>query len=179
VIRATSSVRQPGAPETVINAIACYRTNVSDAVLVRPARPEDGASILMLVDALAAFEKLTPPTGAARERLIEDIFGPKPRIGAWLAELEGQPVAYALVYDSYSSFLARPKLYLEDIFVLPEFRGRKVGYALFAEMMEEARRRGCAKLEWTVLDWNQHAIEFYERLGAKRKQQWFLYQLEI
>jgi GNAT superfamily N-acetyltransferase len=178
-MRATSSVRQPGAPETVINAIACYGTNVNDCILVRAARPEDGAAILMLVDALAAFEKLTPPDGGARERLIEDIFGPRPRLGAWLAEVDGQPVAYALAYESYSSFLGRPKLYLEDIFVLPEFRGRKVGYALFQEMVAEARRLGCARLEWLVLDWNQHAIEFYERLGAKRKSGWFMYQMEV
>ncbi len=178
-MRATSSVRQPGAPETVINAIACYRTNVNDHVLVRAARPEDGAAILMLVDALAAFEKLEPPAGAARDRLMEDIFGQRPRLSAWLAELEGQPAAYALAYESYSSFLGLPKLYLEDIFVLPEFRGRKVGYALFQQMVVEAKRLGCARLEWLVLDWNQHAIEFYERLGAKRKSGWLMYQIEV
>ena len=145
--------------------------------VIRPAQVNDRDRILQLVRGLADYEKLPPPDGAAQERLIRDMFSSPPRIQAYLAEVEGRPAGYAFVFETYSSFLALPTLYLEDLFVLPEFRNRKVGYALFTHMVAEAHRRGCGRMEWTVLDWNVLAIDFYKRLGAQHMKEWHLYRL--
>lgn len=144
---------------------------------VRKATPADAESILTLVDALADYEKLARPDANAKRRLITDMFSERPRINAFLGEYEQQPVGYAFVFETYSSFLALPTLYLEDLFVLPEYRSKKIGYALFTAMVEEAHRRGCGRMEWTVLDWNQLAIDFYKRLGATHMSDWQLYRL--
>jgi len=144
---------------------------------VRKARPEDAPTLLSLVDALAAYEKLPAPDDTAKSRLINDMFGERPRIEAYIGEWGGRGVGYAFVFETYSSFLALPSLYLEDLFVLPEFRSRKVGYALFLAMVAEASRRGCGRMEWAVLDWNQLAIDFYNRTGARHMKEWHLYRI--
>ena len=131
------------------------------------------------MDALADYEKLERPTVEARARIVADLFGPKPRLECWLAFLDGYPVGYAFALETYSSFLALPSLYLEDLFVLPEYRSRKAGLALFNEVLGEARRRGCGRMEWTVLDWNQLAIDFYQRLGATYMKEWHLYRIAL
>jgi len=105
------------------------------------------------------------------------MFGIHPRIEAFLGECDGTPAGYAFVFETYSSFLALPTLYLEDIFVLPEFRNRKLGFALFRHLVSEAMDRGCGRMEWTVLDWNSHAIDFYKRLDAKHMHQWQLFRM--
>jgi len=151
---------------------------VDTETYIRKATEEDAPTIVSLIIALAEFEKLPPPDKAARERLIEDAFGPRPRFEIFLAEVEGQVVGYAFVFETYSTFLALPTLYLEDLFVLNEFRGRRVGYALFRHCAQEALRRGCGRFEWAVLDWNQHAIDFYERLGARHLHDWRIYRLD-
>ncbi len=145
--------------------------------LVRKAIAADAETVLTLVDALADYEKLNRPDADAKKRLIHDMFTGGPRIDAFLAEYEGKPVGYAFVFETYSSFLALPTLYLEDLFVLPEYRSKKVGYALFTAMVEEAHRRGCGRMEWSVLDWNRLAIAFYKRLGAAHMKDWHLYRL--
>jgi len=147
------------------------------SVLVRRAVPADGPAVLSLVDALAAYEKLSPPDADAKTRLLADMFSPRPRIECHLGECDGRAVGYAFVFETYSSFLALPTLYLEDLFVLPDYRERKVGYALFRAMVAEAHRRGCGRMEWTVLDWNSLAIRFYDRLGARHMKEWYLYRL--
>lgn len=147
-------------------------------VSVRPATPGDGPTILRLIQALASFEKLPPPDSAAQERLLADAFGQKPRFEIFLAEVEGQVAGYAFVFETYSTFLALPTLYLEDLFVLEEYRGIKVGYALFLYCAEQALSRGCGRLDWVVLDWNHHAIAFYERLGATHLDDWLPYRLD-
>ena len=93
--------------------------------------------------------------------------------------MDGYPVGYAIILETYSSFLALPTLYLEDLFVLPEYRGRKAGLALFEEVRAEAQRRGCGRIEWTVLDWNQLAIDFYTRLGGEHLKEWQLYRITL
>lgn len=148
-----------------------------ETVLVRPATAADADVFLELVDALADYERLARPSAAARERLLRDGFGPQPRFQPYLAVLEGRPVGYAITLETYSSFLALPTLYLEDLFVLPEVRTRGVGRAMFRFLASEAVRRGCGRMEWVVLDWNQLAIKFYERLGARRMTEWFTYRL--
>ncbi len=148
-----------------------------EGVGVRKAASADTGALLELVDGLAAYEKLTPPDAAARQRLINDLFGPHPRIEAFLGEYQRRPVAYAMVFETYSSFLALPTLYLEDIFVLPPFRSKGIGSAMFRELIAEAYRRGCGRMEWSVLDWNELAIGFYDRLGARHMKEWYLYRL--
>jgi GNAT superfamily N-acetyltransferase len=148
------------------------------AIEVRPATPADAATWLSLVDALADYEKLARPTAEARERLRRDAFGPEPRrIQVYVAEVGGEAVAYAITCETYSSFLALPTLYLEDLFVLPHARRGGVGEAIFRYLAAEALRRGCGRMEWVVLDWNQLAIDFYDRLGARRMSEWYTYRL--
>lgn len=147
------------------------------SIAIRKATRDDAKVILSLVNALADYEKLTPPNAAAKERLINDMSSERPRFDAYIADVDGKAAGYAFVFETYSSFLALPTLYLEDLFVLPEYRKKKVGYALFSAMVKEAHRRGCGRMEWTVLDWNQIAIDFYQRLGASHMKEWQLYRL--
>lgn len=148
-----------------------------DAVTLRAATRADAEVFLSLVDALADYERLARPTPEARQRLMRDGFGSRPRFQPYLAEVAGRAVGYAMTLETYSSFLALPTLYLEDLFVLPEARGRGVGRAMFRFLAAEATRRGCGRMEWVVLDWNRLAIDFYERLGARRMTEWFTYRL--
>ena len=147
---------------------------------LRRAERANAPALLRLICALAEFEKLAPPDAEAQQRLIEDTFGEKPRIESWLAFADGEiePVGYAIILETYSSFLARPTLYLEDVFVLPEFRGRGIGSAFLRHCVALAHERGCGRMEWTCLDWNTRAQSVYEqKLGAQRMSEWFLYRL--
>ena len=141
--------------------------NFPTGVSVRRATAGDVAVFLNLVVALADYEKLEPPDEAARARLIRDMSEERPRFEVYIAEFEGNPVGYAITLESYSSFLALPTLYVEDLFVLPEYRRKKVGYAIFVTLAKEALRRGCGRMEWTALDWNTLATDFYKRTGGK------------
>ena len=127
--------------------------------------------------ALAEYEKLDPPSPAGRRRLVEDVFRKK-KIRLFVAVDGKKLVGYALYFYTYSSFVAKPSLYLEDLFVLEEYRKRGVGFALFRRCVEEAISRGCGRMEWAVLTWNDKAIGFYERLGAKRLSDWCVYRLD-
>jgi GNAT superfamily N-acetyltransferase len=138
----------------------------SGSVAVRPLTSPDLPAFLGLVDALAQYEALEPPDAAARERLGRDAVADPPLFRTLLAELEGAIVGYAISFDTYSTFLALPTLYLEDLFVLPDARGRGVGTALFQACALGAHRRGCGRMEWQVLAWNDLAIGFYEHLKA-------------
>ena len=146
---------------------------------IRRALRADADALLVLITALAEFEHLPPPDEDARARLVEHGFGPHPKFEAWLAEWEGAPgpVGYAFVFETYSTFLARPTLYLEDLFVLPEYRKRGIGQALLHFCIQTAHERGCGRMEWTCLDWNTGAQILYEGLGAKRMSEWYLYRL--
>jgi GNAT superfamily N-acetyltransferase len=146
---------------------------------IRRATRKDAADLIKLIVALAEFEKLTPPDAEAQDRLMEHGFGEQPRFESWLvfSSSSKDPVGYALIFETYSSFLARPTLYLEDIFVLPEYRGRGIGSALLRHCIRLAHERGCGRVEWTCLDWNTRAQCTYERLGAQRLSEWYLYRL--
>ena len=161
------------------DTVAGVPRKAGEAVVIRKARPGDADEILRLVDALANYEQLPPPDEEAKQRLIRDLFLEKPRVEAWLAWVGEEAVGYSFVFETYSTFRGLPILYLEDLFVMPEYRGRKVGYALFSRMLEEAKERGCARMEWSVLDWNQLAIDFYQRLGATHKREWHLYRIDL
>jgi GNAT superfamily N-acetyltransferase len=146
-------------------------------VNVRPARPSDAERVLELVDALADYEKLPRPDTDARARLRRDGFGPAPRFSLLVGERDRAIAGYALFFETYSSFLARPTLYLEDLFVHPDQRKCGLGLALFRAVAGEAVERQCGRMEWSVLTWNQLAIDFYERLGAARMEEWRTFRL--
>jgi GNAT superfamily N-acetyltransferase len=152
--------------------------NTKTQVTVRPAERKDSEAFLSLLNGLAEYESLDPPDAEGRKRLIEDAFGERPRFSVFLAEIDGKPAGYALVFETYSSFLARPKLYLEDLFVDPAFRGYGVGQALIKTCAAEAIKRGCVRMQWTVLDWNTNAMKFYQNLGAEHLKDWLTYNLD-
>lgn len=150
---------------------------MSDRITIRHATPDDADTFLALVDQLADYEKLERPSPAARGRLVADAFGTRQRISVFLGELDGTAVSYAIVLETYSSFLALPTLYLEDLFVVPDARRHGIGGAFSRFLAGEAVRRGCGRMEWVVLDWNELAIGFYEKLGARRMTEWYTYRL--
>ena len=150
------------------------------APAIRPACAADAPALLRLITALAEFEKLPPPDAEAQERLMADAFSDRPRFEPWLAFVPGseEPVGYAIFLETYSSFLARPTLYIEDVFVLPEFRRQGLGRALLRKAVELAQQRHCGRVEWTALDWNVHAQRVYEEsMGARRMSEWYLYRM--
>lgn len=142
--------------------------------MIRTATPADLAAIRRLIHALAEYEKLTDQFVVSEAQLREHLFGPRPYAEVLLAEEGGEVVGYALFFHTYSTFLGRPSLYLEDLFVLPERRGQGHGKALLARLARTAVERGCGRFEWMVLDWNTPAIQFYESLGAAMQPEWKL-----
>lgn len=130
-----------------------------------------------LIRQLAKFEKLEDEVVMTEELLKAGLFGPRPYAETVIAEEDAQPIGFALFFHTFSTFLARPGLYLEDLFVLAEHRGRGVGRALLVHLAHLAVERGCGRLEWAVLNWNQEAIRFYERLGAMPNSEWTVYRL--
>jgi GNAT superfamily N-acetyltransferase len=144
---------------------------------ITPVTPNNFEAFFSLIVALADYEKLSPPDEAAKERLRHDAFSEKPRYFASLILYKEKPAGYIIYFETYSSFLAKPTLYLEDLFVLPEFRKMKLGVTAFQYLIGEAQRKNCGRIEWQVLDWNQLAIDFYEKLGAKRMNDWYSYRL--
>ena len=139
---------------------------------VRAARPEDVPQILMFIHALADYEKLAHEVVATEAQLRESLFGSKPEVEALIGLLDQKPVGFALFFHNYSTFLSRKGIYLEDLFVLPERRGRGVGKALLAELARIAVSRNCGRMEWSVLDWNEPAIQFYQSLGTVQMSDW-------
>ena len=146
-------------------------------VNIRPAQPTDVPVVAELIWQLARFEKLEDEVVLTEDLLRVGLFGPRPYAEAALAEEGGEPIGFALFFHTFSTFLARPGLYLEDLFVLPEHRGRGVGRSLLSHLARLALERGCGRLEWAVLNWNKDAIRFYERLGAKPNSEWTVYRV--
>ena len=144
--------------------------------VIRKATKKDSKSLLELLIGLAKFEHLDPPNAEARRRIISDVFEKK-RAKIFLAFVGRKPVGYAFYFYTYSTFLARPTLYLEDIFVLETFRRRRIGLALFMKCINEAARNDCGRFEFSVLSWNRNAIRFYEKLGARRLKEWHYYRI--
>ena len=162
--------------------------------LLRPATPADVPLILDFIRALADYEHLSSEVEATEEKLRATLFGEKPAgecvlafapaavrpdesAAAPPAEAAPLPAGFAIFFTNYSTFLAKPGLYLEDLFVKPEFRGRGIGKALLLHLAKLANARGCGRMEWAVLDWNQPAIDFYESLGARRLREWQICRL--
>ncbi len=151
--------------------------SVHAPIKLRPAAPADASLIAALIRELAEYEKLLHECHATAENIRESLFGHHPQAECVMAELHGTAVGFALFFHNYSTFLARPGLYLEDLFVRPAARGQGVGKALLAHLAQLARQRGCGRFEWSVLDWNASAIAFYESLGAKPQNEWTIYRL--
>jgi len=145
-------------------------------VRIRRYSARDADALTALIRALAEYEKLPPPTPAAARRLLRDIGR---RIHVLIAERDGEPVGYAIYLFTYSSFRARPTLYLEDLFVLPQHRRGGIGHLFFDALRAAARRAGCARMEWVVLDWNEPAHRFYRKLGARPLAGWVTYRMGL
>ena len=139
---------------------------------LRPAERRDVAAIVGLIRGLAEFEKLTHLLEVTPERLEPHLFGPKPVVESWVAEVDAKVVAFALFFTNFSTFLAKPGLYLEDLYVDPAFRGHGIGEALLTRLATLAAERNYGRFEWSVLDWNVDAIRFYERMGATVMPDW-------
>jgi GNAT superfamily N-acetyltransferase len=140
--------------------------------VIRAAQVADVPIIFELIQALAAYEKLSDAVTGNVTNLEEHLFGDRPCVEAILAEVEGQPVGFALFFTNYSTFLTKPGLYLEDLFVLPTYRGQGIGKALLSHLAGLVLERGGGRLEWSVLDWNEPAIGFYQRMGATILPDW-------
>jgi GNAT superfamily N-acetyltransferase len=138
----------------------------------RPATQADVPHILAFIRALAEYEKLSHAMVATEADLHQHLFGPRPAAEALIGSIDDQSVGYALFFTTFSTFLAKPGIWLEDLFVMPEHRGRGVGKALLRATANIAIERGCGRLEWSVLDWNQPAIDFYHRAGATMMDDW-------
>jgi GNAT superfamily N-acetyltransferase len=146
---------------------------------IRSATPADAPVILAFIRDLATYEKLLHEVEASEEKLVATLFPAEGRpVAECILAYDGPtPAGFAIFFSTYSTFLAKPGLYLEDLFVKPEFRGRGAGKALLLHVARLANARGCGRMEWTVLDWNQPAIEFYDSLGARRMREWQICRL--
>jgi GNAT superfamily N-acetyltransferase len=145
---------------------------------VRRTTAADVAVLLRMIRALAEYENLAHEVVATEAALRESLFGAKPVAEAVLGYVGAEPVGFAVFFPTFSTFLAAPSLYLEDIFVEPGWRGRGLGKRLFAHVAATALERGCDRLEWAVLEWNAPAIEFYRSLGAEPRERWTVYRLD-
>lgn len=144
---------------------------------IRPARTDDVPVILQFVKDLAEYEKAAHEVKATEDMLHESLFGNRPDAHALVAEHKAQPVGFALYFYNFSTWLGRPGLYLEDIYVDPGVRGLGIGKAILARLASIAVERGCGRFEWSVLDWNEPSIRFYDSLGARAQKEWVPYRL--
>ncbi len=141
-------------------------------IRIRAAEPADAGLILALIRELAEYEKLAGDVVASEAGLTEQLFGPTPRADVLIVEVGDEPAGFALFFHNFSTFLGKPGLYLEDLFVRPAFRGLGLGKQLMVRLAQIAIERDCGRFEWWVLDWNTPAIEFYRRLGAVAMDEW-------
>ena len=144
---------------------------------IRPARVEDASIILKLIRDLATYERAPHEVTVTEEQLLDVLFGERPAAEVLLAFEGKSPVGFAVYFYNFSTWLGRPGLYLEDLFIKPEKRGKGYGRALLVELAKIALDRGCGRMEWAVLDWNEPAINFYRTLGAKPMDEWTVFRL--
>jgi GNAT superfamily N-acetyltransferase len=145
---------------------------------IREAQAEDVGTILKLIRGLAEYEKEPQAVEATEQDLLRDGFGEHPRFQCALAEWDGESVGFALYFYNYSTWKGRHGIFLEDLFVYPEYRGKGIGKALLLHVARIAAAQNCGRYEWLVLDWNTPAIEFYESLGGKRMKEWLPVRVE-
>ncbi|WP_154247178.1 GNAT family N-acetyltransferase [Kangiella sp. HZ709] len=147
-------------------------------VTVRKAQQSDAQTIVDLINGLAEYEKLAEHAVASAGDIKASLFNENPKAFALIAEVDREVAGFALYFFNYSTFIGKHGVYLEDLFVKPEFRSRKVGLALFKALGKVAKENDCGRIDWAVLDWNKLAIDFYDRLGAKAQTEWTGYRLE-
>lgn len=143
----------------------------------RLAEPKDTPLILEFIRALAAYEKLAHEVVADEATLARHLFGDRSSAQCLIAEVHGSPAGFAIFFHNFSTFLGRPGLYIEDIFVKPEFRAMGLGRSFFRELARLAQKRDCGRMEWWVLDWNEPAIAFYKKMGARPMDEWTVQRL--
>jgi GNAT superfamily N-acetyltransferase len=148
------------------------------AFTIRPARGEDSGTIANLVRELAVYERLEPFANATEDDFRRHLFGERPYAEVLIAEVDGEPVGFALAFSTFSTFRGQPGMYLEDVFVRPAHRGKGIGKALLATLARLAHERGYGRMEWAVLDWNEPAIGFYRSLGARPMDEWTVYRID-
>jgi len=146
-------------------------------IQIQPATEADVALILRLIKALAEYERLGHEVVATEAMIRESFFGPAPHAKAVIARIGGDAVGFAIWFSTYSTFLSKPGIYLEDLFVLPDWRGKGVGGALLRHLARIALERGCGRIEWSVLNWNETAVRFYRNIGATAMDEWTVYRL--
>src|SRR6266480_5639033 len=151
--------------------------NIQNNFEIRPARVEDVRLILELIRDLATYERAPDEVTATEEQLIDVLFGARPAAEVLLAFEGESPVGFAVFFYNFSTWLGRPGLYLEDLFVKPEKRGKGYGRALLVDLAKIACDRGCGRMEWAVLNWNEPAIKLYRALGAKPMDEWTVFRL--
>lgn len=156
------------------------KDNTEDkSIKIRKAKIEDSKKMLKLIKELADFEKLKSPDKLAAKRLIKDAFSKKPPFQLLAIEYDNKIAGYVIYFFKYSSFLARKTLYLEDIFVSENYRGKGIGKFVFKKLHKIAKKNECGRIEWVVLDWNQNAIDFYDKLGAQHLHDWKTYRISL
>lgn len=151
-------------------------TGQKDKFIIRKAKESDAALLLNFIRRLADYEKRPAEVTATEEDIRSSVFDRKVA-EAIIAEYNGKPVGFAIFFHNFSTFLGKPGIYIEDLFVCPEFRGQGLGKLLFSYISRLAVKRNCGRVEWTVLTWNEPAINFYEKIGAVPKNEWMLYKL--
>ena len=144
---------------------------------IRPATGADAPVIASLVRELAEYEKLLPEAKATPADFLRELESPNPVIRVLIAEWNGEPAGFALYFFNFSTFVGRPGLYLEDLFVRPELRSHGIGRGLLRALARIARERNCGRMEWAVLDWNEPALKFYKSLGARPLTEWIVHRL--
>jgi GNAT superfamily N-acetyltransferase len=144
---------------------------------IRPASGADAPLIAGLVRELADYEKLLPDAKATAADFLRELEAPNPVISVLIAEWDGQPAGFALYFFNFSTFVGRPGLYLEDLFVKPALRSHGIGRALLRALARIAKQRNCGRMEWAVLDWNEPALRFYKTLGARQLNEWIVHRL--
>ena len=147
------------------------------AIAIRPATKADAATIFGLIRELAEYEKLAHEVVATEETIARNLFGPRAYAECLIAEIDSKPVGFALFFHNFSTFLGKPGLYLEDLYVKPEFRNAGLGMKFFRELAKIALERDCGRMEWWVLDWNEPALAFYKKLGAEPMSDWTVQRL--
>ena len=145
--------------------------------LIRPASESDVGTIFSLIKELADYERLAHQVVATREDIRKSLFGERPFAEALIGEYEKTPISFALFFYNFSTFIGKPGIYLEDLYVKPEYRSKGFGRKMLAHIARLAIKRNCGRFEWSVLDWNRPAIRTYDKLNAKPMQDWILYRL--
>jgi GNAT superfamily N-acetyltransferase len=148
-------------------------------IKIRKALKKDSKDIIRLIKKLADFEKLEPPGKTATKNLIKDIYSKNSPIKVLVAEYDKQLIGYAFYFFTYSTFLAKRTLYLEDIYISNEYRSKGIGKIFFNELVKTAKKNKCGRMEWHVLDWNVNAIKFYENIGAKELKEWKYFRVTM